>query len=120
MRGGARARGEGPGVRTVPADRPGEAAVPEREQGRRWEAGVQTVGPAERAGQGNRCTEPLTRPVLLSLSAVVYVPPEQTEPDRSYTGVPCYVSRVRVQVCGASVAQPRCGAAQLLKQSKLY
>lgn len=51
--GWAWARGEGPGVWTVSEDRPGEAAVSQREPGRRRQAGVQTVGPAERPEQGN-------------------------------------------------------------------
>lgn len=53
VRGGARTRGKGPGVRTVHPHRPGEAAVSEREQGRRRKAGFQTVGSAEPARQGN-------------------------------------------------------------------
>lgn len=72
MRGGTRARGEGRGVRTVPADRRGEAAVSEREQGGRRKAGVQAVGPAERAGQGNGRTEP-PRSAILPVSHVLAV-----------------------------------------------
>lgn len=71
LRGGARARREGPRVRTVPADRRGEAAVPKREQRRGWKAGVQTVGSAERAGQGKRRTEPLPRTLIMFVCPVV-------------------------------------------------
>lgn len=61
VRGGARARGEGPGVRAVRAHRPGEDAVPEREQRRGRQAGVQAVGPAEGAGHGKDRAEPPPR-----------------------------------------------------------
>lgn len=71
LRGGARARREGPGIRAVPAYRHGEAAVPERESGRGRQAGVQAVGPAARAGQGNRGSEPRSRGSMLGGVAVV-------------------------------------------------